>query len=388
MPNLKNRNPLTNWPGKTDSGINPTGGAGWTRNPNFRLIRDFIDKEGNPDPILYFMMANDLLTLQDSVFSLQETLGIDPSTTSASGFTTLTVDTRLDNLESGAVFNALFDTRYGGLPATATYGSTWTSVYDGRPSDRSRLTILGHVHDGIYNSKISLSSQVTGTLPKANLDLTSLTGDDIKVSSGTTEKISTALGHCLKDNVTSLQVVQGSFQIRKDFNTNMFHEYGVAEDLVSGQSATADNTSWTGYLYSASTTTPNAAFYRKTMDLRYWRYSIGLRSKVSNITGTGEVATLKIYDAATSSLIKSFSIAPNLYRSTNYEVVYTDFVFNGTRPSSQIQVEISWTGQGKNVTWKADSISILPIHLAAYNTDTGTIRNPDYIKVPPISYIN
>ena len=168
----------------------------------------------------------------------------------------------------------------------------------------------------------------------------------------------------------------------------MFHEYGVAEGLVSGQSATADNTSWTGYLYSASTTTPNADFYRKTMDLRYWRYSIGLRSKVSNITGTGEVATLKIYDAATSSLIKSFSIAPNLYRSTNYEVVYTDVVFNGTRPSGQIQVEISWTGQGKNVTWKADSISILPIHLAAYNTDTGTIRNPDYIKVPPISYIN
>jgi hypothetical protein len=362
--NDNNRNPLTNWPGHADSGYDMDEILS-DRNANFRLVRDYLDTTGNPDPMLYFLLANDYLTLQDAIFSLQETLGLRPAVNSL-GVDKVTVDARIDDLENGATFNSAYDLRHGGAPYVTSHGATWQDIYTNWVADRNKLTILGHVHDGLYNDKIDLASQVDGLLPIANVDLTTLTGDDILTTSGGASHVSDDLAHCVYDNVSATQTIAGPLSIQKNFNTTMSHELDLAAGLIQGVNYTADSLAWTGYAYQAGTATANGAVYRQTLDLRYWRYSLGLRSKVSALTSVGAIATVRVYDVTTQALLKTFTIDPTLYQTTDYEVVYADFAFNGTRPASQVQIEVSWAGNGKGITWTADSISIAPIHLAAY----------------------
>lgn len=370
MANDRNRNSLTNWPGATDSGWDPVNdieAADWDRNENFRDVIDYEDRESDPDPISYFVLANDINTIKDAIFSLQEVLGLDPGISTLDG----SIDdltTRLAYLE-GEGLTSKFDVRYGGVPVQNTYGSSWSTIYTNNVGLRPRLTILGHLHDGILNSKISLTSHVTGLLPRANLNLTTAgtTGTHIFTDTNGTETIATALANCLRIDNTSAQTIEGDVIINGNFSTKVFKEADIKDSMVGGYSFSADTGAYTGNSFIASTSTANGTFFQKDFaDTRFWRYSIGVRSKVSANALDSAVAriTVSIPGGAT---LKTFDIKPNMYNGTTYEVAYTDFIFSGTAGQSTIRVTISWLGNGKGVTWNADSITIVPVHLSVYD---------------------
>lgn len=322
---------------------------------------------GYEDPLAFFLLASDILVLRDSVFSLQETLGINPGQSSLDVSITNLTD-RLLYIEGGDAFDSRYDARYGGIPQVLTYGATWAAIYDTNPAQRSKLTILGHKHDGILNSKINLTTDVNGLLLSSNFDYNSITGSTIWSNSAKTETIAEALINSL--NLTSIteQVAVGPIQINNNFGTLLIKDLEVKNNILSGYSASSDTSAWSGSSFIATTAIANGVFYRKVLTkTKYWRYSIGLRSSVSNVSVTGMIAKLIVRNNTTGSILKTFNIYPTLYNTTNYEIIYTDFIFNGTRPQDSIRIDLEWVGNGKGVTWKADSISIVPVHLSVYD---------------------
>jgi hypothetical protein len=322
---------------------------------------------GDPDPSIFFLLADDVLCLQHAVFAIEDELGLNPGLSTLDPGITNLAD-RLEYIEDGSAFDTRYDPRYGGVPYTSTYGATWNAVYENPTNYKQQISILGHAHNGIFNAKINLASHVTGVLGLANFDLTAITGTNIWSDSTRTTTIATALESCLSTESLTLQTIDGPTQFNNNFGTLLIKDCDIKDGIQGGYAFSADSEAWSGYSFSGTTATADGTVYAKALSkTKYWRYSIGLRSRVSDISSSATIAQLVVKNTTTGATLKTLNITPDLYNTTNYEIVYTDFVFNGTRPQESISVYLIWAGNGKGVTWKADSISIVPIHLSVYD---------------------
>jgi hypothetical protein len=126
---------LTNYPDALDKA-----------NTNIRQdIVNFEDRTSSTDPKLYYVLANDVRGLQQSVFAIEETLGILPQSTYS------TVNDRLDALEDYTDLDA----RYG--------GSTWRDLYVANLADSSEPaapTIMSHYMTAVRMEQLRLISHL------------------------------------------------------------------------------------------------------------------------------------------------------------------------------------------------------------------------------------
>lgn len=133
-----------------------------------------------------FVVAQHVNLLQNAVDAIQAVLGTSPAGIHDD------VKSRIEGVETNLSTHTSgddHDLRYG--------GSGWNPVDD--------ITIKSHQHNntGSNPNLISLTSHVTGTLPKGNIQISpynnvnTLTGADIHVSTTSDTKINTALGNRL-----------------------------------------------------------------------------------------------------------------------------------------------------------------------------------------------
>lgn len=338
-------------------------------NENIRKeIVDFDKRSSDTDPMLYHILAGDVKGLQQAVFAVQETLGIRPQSSFG------TVDLRIAALED---YEDL-DERFGG----STWRGLWTASHDvnGDPIDGIPLppTIMGHLHDGSTTGapKIDLSRDVTGVLSKAGIDLaneTGITGEDIKLSSGSTKTITERFDDKYDKTGGSLS---GPVAVGGTFNSQIYKEadaYWLVPGVGSVGTQVADQDAYSGQARKvlASGGAGNLLYYGTNM--RYGDYSVGLRMKVSSVDSPQAVGKVVVYSSGT--MVKTVDIIPNRFESVEYQMFYVTFKHKrGTSADKSVQVYVKWSGSSvvpveQSCDLTADSIVITPVHPAVFDRD-------------------
>lgn len=337
----------TNYPASLDStntSIDAKGRKFWRTD-----IVDFEDRTAITDPIAYIVLSNDVKALQEAVFSMQETFGVMPQSTSG------TVSARIAALEDYTDLDA----RYG--------GPTWRSIAEG-----SRPTIMGHLHDGTATgaSKIDLTQHVTGLLPKININAdrtTGLTGGDLYVDSATDKKITTAIGEKYDKTGGS---ITGDCQITGRFNSNIYQEADAYAVKTSLGITVATPEAYSGTAVQAiNNTTEAGTLITYIHTLRYGYYSLAVRMAVSAATSPLPIATIKVY--SDNTLLVSEDIYPNRFTAENvYEEQFVAFNhhYAGTVNSKNIKINIDWLNNiNSGATLSLDSLVITPLHVSVYD---------------------
>ena len=320
-------------------------------------ILDFEDRTGETNPELYYVLSEDVKVLQQAVFALEETLGVNPQ----SSFDT--IDERISSIED---YEDL-DDRYG--------GSTWRALYvanSNNPANPAAPTIMGHLHDGSSNGapKIDLSLHATGTLNKSriNLDRTNvegITGADIALNPETDQTIASKFNDKLDKTGGAVQ----SLNVNGTFNSYVYKEadgYLCVPSTSPIGSNVADSGTFSGTGRRALSSNGSGNLLHYSNLLRYGDYSLCLRMKVSSTSSSLSIGNIKIYSGST--LIKNVEIVPADFQSTSYEMFYVAF---SHKDNPTINIYVSWNGTSiqppisSNLT--IDGLVITPNHLTAYD---------------------
>lgn len=333
---------LTTYPDSLDKG-----------NINIRQdIVNFENRTSSTDPMLYYVLSNDVRSLQQAVFSVQETLGVIPQSTFG------TVDSRIGALEDYTDLDA----RYG--------GATWNGL-----APETRPTILGHLHSGTAtgSSKIDLLSHVTGKLSKVNINLTrtdvnGITGEDIALSPATDQTIASKFNDKLEKTGGTIQGVGAYLSVNGSFNSRVYKEEDAY--LCSGTTGTniADTEAFSGTAKRVLSSNAAGNLIHYTSQLRYGDYSLAFRLRVSNIAPLQSIGKVKIYSGTT--LTKEVEIIPSIFESTSYQMFYVGFTHED---NINVNVDVYWYGVSIQPPIACDlvieGITITPLHLTAYDID-------------------
>lgn len=318
-----------------------------TRNNNTNM-RGFINVgEGHiPD----YVMADYVNALNDSVMSIQRTLGRTPmvpfDTPSGSVNNTIessTVADRLNRIEDG-----LFDERYG--------GSGWRNI-------STRPTLSSHNHDGAngHPARIHLVNEITGRLNKANINLTAssgLTGADIFVSRDNQIKINEAINDSLSKSEGG--TVQGDTHFRAGFSSRTRLDMTASElALLTGVSRASDSTASSGRTLrvSGSSSTVDVARVRgaEKNHMLYGRYVIGLRVK-TNSNGNTNSNILRFVLGNQQQTVRGTEIG------SGWTQVYWAYTHDSSNRNSDLRIQKLATSN--TVTIDIDNVFIEPIHPA------------------------
>jgi hypothetical protein len=317
-------------------------------NPYLRqAIIDFEDRTNTSLPTDYVVTSEDIKVLQDIVLAIETALGINPAGLSEN------LVARIEAIES----TSTLDDRYGGVD--------WVGA--GSP------TILGHDHS---TNQINLTSDVTGELPKTNIQLTgagALSAGDILVSTAGTKTIAVALTEKFDK---SGGVIAGNTTITGHMNSYMFKDvdakdlsYTTGNNVVD--TATFCGTSRVGLGDSDGDASGNLITYSTT--LRYFGYTLAIRLKVSDITQIDAIAQLTITSGST--VVLTYDIVPeNFAANDTYEIIYVPFnhVYDGTATPTNVTINIEWYGSGAitpiDCDLSVDSLIITPLQNAVYWT--------------------
>ena len=272
----------------------------------------------------HYNMAEHVNALQDAVMAIQRTLGVkaqlpakpvdkdgNPITSETEInkiLATNTVKDRIDALEKFDWY-AVFDKRYG--------GPNWK--FD--KNSKTNPTIEQHRHTGGGNgmpAKISLTQEVSGKLPKANLDLgdaaTSLTGSDIRVVRSKATKISEALDDKISET-TGGTIQQSATLINKGkTQTRTRAEYDYT-DGASGNTKVSDANTLLGMAMESPTTTANNLLWTTLNNLHHGRYVAMFRISSASLANTNLVE-LAAYDYSSGSNVATKRIT---LKGTDFE---------------------------------------------------------------------
>jgi hypothetical protein len=345
--------PLTTYPDSLDE-----------TNPLIRQdILNFEDRTSATDPSLYYVLANDVKNLQQSVFSVEKSLGIKPQSTYSS------VDARFIALEDYTDLDA----RFG--------GSTWRDLYTAHLADGSKPaapTIMSHLHDGSINgvAKIDLVSHVNGKLGKTNLNLIGtdpegITGDDILLNNSTTVTVADKFNDKLDKTGGTITGTGALLTVNAPFNSRMYKELD-AKDLTSTTGInTADTGAFSGVARKATSASAAGTLIDTTVAMRYADYSIGIRAKATNASITQSIGKIRVYSAGV--LTKIIEIIPaNFFGGTDYEMLYVPFSHKGSG-NWNVRVAIDWYGASIvpaiACDLSIDSVMITPVHVTAYDME-------------------
>ena len=290
-----------------------------------------VDKDGNPvtDP-------NELLNISQSS----------------------TVKDRIDAMETYDWY-ADFDKRYG--------GPTWS--FDKKATVNP--TIQQHRHVGSKTGvpgmpeQISLTEEVRGQLPKANINLTAsngLTGADIYVGPTATQKISEALGDMISEK-TGGTIAQGAqLTVNGRFNSRTRREYDSSNAQSSGNTKVQDtNTLLKTAMQSSGTAASN--FLNETLtNMHYGRYVAIVRIASNNLSSSN-VAEIRAVDTNTNSVLKSVVLKGSDFEASNkYKTFFLVFDHNGST-----QLNIRKLSTSSSVQVRFDYAIIEPVHPAVFD---------------------
>lgn len=331
--NYKDLN-LTQYPNQTDNRTNNTNMRGFTN----------VGEGQIPD----YVMAEYVNSALDGLMAVQRTLGVTPMVP----YDTLpgnrnaviegqTVDSRLTRIEDG-----LFDERYG--------GEGWRFV-------PNRPTLSKHNHDGLngHPGKINLVTEVTGLLPKQNINLTQkngLTGADLFVSPSNNWKIKDALDDALSK--TSGGVVTGDVDFEGRFSSRTRMDF-IADELTnfSQGGLMSDNQATSGRALAVSSSSGVLNLLELTSDLKkqlvYGKYILSIRVKSSQAVAS---SLLRFQLGSTQENVSGSLI------DTSYKQLY--FVFEQDATTKNQNLLIRKLATTNNVTLTIDSVFIEPIHPA------------------------
>lgn len=343
--------PLTNYPDALDKS-----------NPNIRQnIINFEDRTPETDARLYYVLANDVRSLQQAVFAIEETLGVNPQ----SSFNT--VNDRISALED---YTDL-DERYG--------GATWRSIYLAHLADPSKPkapTIMGHVHDGSATGapKIDLALHTTGKLDKGRLDLSgsgALTGEDIRLNRNTTQTVAAKFDDKLDKVGGTIQGTNAYLTINGPFNCYVYKEAEAYQCVPSSGAVgtnIADTGAFSGTARKATSSNAKGNVMHYSSKLRYGNYSLCLRMKVSNRAPLQSIGKVKICSGST--VMKQVEIIPARFQTTDYEMFYVAFEHKG---NPTVNVYIEWYGTSVQPVVACDltidSLVITPLHVTTYDLE-------------------
>ena len=328
--NYKDLN-LSIWPNKID-----------TRDTNLNM-KGFVNiGEGQvPD----YVMAEFVNAALDGVMGLQRALGETPmvpfDAVPAQKITIVeneTVDTRITRIEDG-----LFDERYG--------GKGWTNI-------PTRPTLNNHNHSGIKGQppKINLTSEVSGKLPKINIDFsqaTGMTGADVFLSNTDSTLISVAVNDRL--SMKTGGVLNGDVVFNKLIQTSTTREWNNT-NLVSNTNATktTDNGANTNSTLTSHATNLSVLLNSPLTNLFYGKYVLGIRVRSSSIADT-DLMRVRL-GSANIQIYKGIEFE----KVIEYKMFYYVFDHTSASKDSNIVIEKLGTAVGMNVS--LDSAFIQPIH--------------------------
>lgn len=326
---------MTHYPDKIDTRV---AGAGY--NPNLKGFENRKD----------YNLAEHVNALGDAVMAVERVLGVTPYL-DKDGVDRSTVSARIKTLEMVDL-----DPRYGGLG--------WNTTQ----------TLVGHTHTGSPGgpSKISLTGEVTGVLPKANLNLNyqaagGLTGSDISVS----KEQSTTIDRSINDKLSISQggTIQKNLSIKGRFNTGFYADIDAsymvpnAGTLVGGETSTLSGSS----VKVANPATDRAFITATDMNLQFGRYIGIVRMKVTDNTKNEVVVDLSSY-----RLFKDHSLrrlegkkeikATDFVEANKWQLFY--FVFD---VPSEMEVSVVRRKTATNYDLSFDYMHICPAHPAIYD---------------------
>ena len=326
---------LTHYPNNLDSRLNNENMKGFVN----------VGEASIPD----FVMAEYVNAALDGIMALQRSLGVSPQVpvnTPSANVTSVT-ETNTVSKRIGALESGLLDERYG--------GAGWPgSVYANRP------TLSKHAHTGLggHPNKIGLTTEVSGLLPKQNINLTTtgLTGKDILTSPTNTRTIEASLNDMLSKSTGG--VVLGLTEFRAGVRTSTLIEASAPQFKgLSGASLTSDTTATVSTCVRASGTQAGT-FHTESLNrnLFFGRYAISLRAKVSNRNVSTNVLRVTVGT-------QNFYFRGTDFTTANkYQTLY--FVFEHSQVETLTIAKVASTG---TIDLSVDNFSIHPVHPAVFD---------------------
>jgi hypothetical protein len=261
------------------------------------------------------------------------------------------VKLRLDKLEDFSWVP--YDRRFGGPTWEANTGSS----------------IQEHKHNGVDSNpaKISLTAEVTGKLPVANIDLTSgatgLTGDNILLSKTSTSKISDALNDKLSLSTGGVVGKDATIDSKGKTQTRWNLELDYRDRPVGVGTQTDANASL-GTSVKVTGNTFTTALIREMGSLYFGKYILIARLASDSLVNENMVEV--VLETTGGTVIKRTT-----YKGTDFAVAgqykqfYMPIDYDGANGIKRIKVnKLNTTA---NVALNVDYVLVTPIHPAVFD---------------------
>lgn len=338
--------PMTRYPEAIDKrGSNQTGG-----NENLNLHKNLED----------YNMAEHVNAIADAVMAIQKTLGIAPqiATTEkdASGniikdatqlrnlMKTKTVKSRLDTIE-----DKNYDTRYG--------GPNWKAE-DGQ-------TLEGHKHTGKKGqpTKIDLTKEVTGLLPRQNINLAynnvnGLTGANISINTSKPETLDSAIADKL--SLSEGGTVKANLAVEGTVANRWERDYDSA--ILVGDKE-VDTTSYNRATYK-NLTGAHTFLNQKMTNLYFGRYVLIVRAKTNSLVNANLMQLSS--RTANGTTAKYINLKGTEFKTANtWQNFYFVFDYNETLKNGGIRIDKLATSAA--VKLSIDYAIVTPVHPAIFD---------------------
>lgn len=320
-----------------------------------------------------YNMAEHINVMQDAIMALQKTLGemaqVPANPVDANGnpitsiealrqiAATSTVKDRLNAIERYDWY-AKFDKRYG--------GPDWVYRETGK-----NATIQEHRHLGTSTipgtpQKISLTEEVTGLLPKANLNLSNsaagITGSDILVQPDSGTKISQALNEKISEKTGGTIAKDAKLEILGKTNTRWTREFDIKDATGTGNTLVADGNTLLGQSIQSGDKLASTLLKQPLTGMHHGRYVLIIRVLASAIP-TANVLRIAAVDSVTNAEINAGVYSGDEFETANkYKTFYLIFDHNG---KTNIVIEKLATTAAVKIRF--DYAIVEPVHPAVFD---------------------
>ncbi|BCT30496.1 hypothetical protein [Bacillus velezensis] len=321
-----------------------------------------------------YNMAEHVNALQDAVMAIQRALGekvqLPAKPVDASGkpitdenellnvSKTSTVKDRLDAIETHDWY-AEFDKRYG--------GPDWKFDKDAATNP----TIEQHRHIGSAGGngmpeKINLREEVSGKLPKVNIDLsntsTGLTGKDILVEPTVGTKISDAINDKVSESTGGTISKGAKLTNLGKTNTRWTREFDSFDAATTGNSVAQDGATLLNRSIESGATAASDLLNVSLSGMYYGRYVAIVRLCTDNLS-PNSIVQISAINSKTKTEINSVTLdGSDFDGKSKYKNFYLIFDHNGTT-----NLRVRKLGTTSSVKVRFDYAIVEPVHPAVFD---------------------
>lgn len=340
---------MTFYPAKVDNKIEGQNGY----NPNLKGFWSAGDNNlpAGTDPD--FNMAEHVNSLADAVIAIQRILGINPHVDSTGGNGAGTVSTRIAAAENK---DAYYDKRYG--------GESWSTGLG--------QTILTHTHGGGQNQapKINLAGEVSGTLAKANINLsqaTGITGEDLYMSGA----VSTRISDAVNDKLSTSQggTIGKGLNVQGAFGNRTYREWSAA--TVTTGAAITDNKTLENVARRYTGTSQQNIIQEAVPNLLCGKYVLGVRVRTSSLS-SADVLSFSFLEYSQS--LKGWSVGgvtnikgTDFNKANEWQTFYLVFDHETHDSTGHNSLRIARDSSGSSLNIDFDCAWIMPVHPAVFD---------------------